>query len=928
LNFVAELSGAPAQGVVEAKILGGVDGPSAGVAALDGLLGQRLSVGGKVATLPNGGFAIDKLEAKGDHLLLTVDGGATQAAADVTASIALPDLKRADARVAGRADIQAKLTGSLAKPVANFVVNLKDASANGRPIPKLALTAETHDLTGALSARADLDGVIDNKKATGHVSAARAGAGWKVDDVDVAIGRASVKGNVALSGAGVASGRLVVSAPDLDDFSALALQTLAGRLNADVTFEDAGGAQNAALLADATGIKAPGAAIDKASAKFSVRDLYRRPMFDGDVSVDGAHVGKETISKVRFNARPAGAGAAALDLALDARGYNLLGRATLTQGERMRLDLAQFSAQRGDKKIALASPATVTLGKGAVELKGLSVALGSGRLNIDGTVGDRLDLTARASAVPLSVAALADPSLALEGTLDAEARFAGSKSAPAGDWKVKIAKAMAPQLRANGLPAVDASASGRLAGQRTSLDANIALGSSSKLKITGSAPLGAGDLALAIKGVVDAAVANTTLATNGQTVAGKANLDLRISGAATNPLIGGSITLSEGAFQDPLNGIALSKITGRIEGRGRDLDIASLTAQTKNGGQLAITGHVTVNPEAGMPGSIHIGAHHAQLADSDVVSSVGDLDVTLSGALAKSPKVSGKVTLASMDVNVPDRMPANLKPLPNGAHIDAKGFAAQMLALEMKAKANAAKHSSFDAALDLAISAPTRIFVRGRGIDAEFGGELKIVGTIQKPNVLGGFDLRRGKLQLLTQRIDLSRGKLTFLGGFMPQLDFTASTTAGDVTATIGIQGPASLPTFTFTSTPELPQDEVLSRLLFAKASGSLTPFQAVQLATALAQFSGAASGVDAFEKMRKALGVDSLDLDASGSSGPTIGASRYIMDGVNVGVKTGAKPEESAVSVGVDLTKGVRATGETRADGKTSLGIGMEWEY
>jgi len=928
LNFSAELSGAPAQGVVEAKLLGGVDGPSAGVEAFDGLLGQRLSLGGKVATLPGGGFAIDKLEAKGDHLRLLVDGRATQDAADVTATLALPDLKRADARLGGRGDVEAKLSGSLAKPDATFSANILGASVNGRSVPKLGLTGAAQDLTGALVAQLRLDGVVDGKKAVGRVDAARAGTGWKIDDLDVAIGRASVKGNVALAASGVASGRVVVSAPDLDDFSALALQSLAGRLNADVTLEEAGGGQNVALAAEASGIKAQGAQIDKASAKFSARDLLRRPMFDGDLSVDGAHVGAETISKLRVSARPAGAGAAALDLSVDARGYALLGRATLTHGERMRLDIAQFSARRGDKQIALASPAAVSFYRGVVDIKGLALALGSGRLELDGSVGERLDLTARARAVPLSVAALADPSLTLEGTLDAEARVTGTKSAPAGDWKVKLAKAMAPQLRANGLPAVDASASGRLAGQRTTLDADIALGAASKLKITGSAPLGAGALELAIKGVIDAALANTMLAANGQTAAGKANVDLRISGAANNPQIGGAVALADGAFNDPLNGFALSKISGRIEGRGRDLNIAALTAQTKNGGQLAITGHVTVNPEAGMPGSIHIGAQKAQLANSDVVSSIGDLDITIAGPLLKAPKVSGRVTLGSMDVSVPDRMPANLKPLPGGVHIDAKGFAAQMLALEKKAKAQAAKHSSFDAGLDLAISAPNRIFVRGRGIDAEFGGDLKVVGTVQKPNVIGGFDLRRGKLQLLTQRIDITRGKLTFIGGFMPELDFTASTTAGDVTATIGIQGPASLPGFAFSSTPELPQDEVLSRLLFAKASGSLTPFQAVQLATALAQFSGAATGVDAFEKMRKALGVDSLDLDAGGTGGPSIGASRYIMEGVNVGVKTGAKPEQSAVSVGVDLMKGVRAQGETRMDGKTSVGVGMEWEY
>ena len=115
---------------------------------------------------------------------------------------------------------------------------------------------------------------------------------------------------------------------------------------------------------------------------------------------------------------------------------------------------------------------------------------------------------------------------------------------------------------------------------------------------------------------------------------------------------------------------------------------------------------------------------------------------------------------------------------------------------------------------------------------------------------------------------------------------------------------------------------------MFAKASGSLTPFQAVQLAMALAQFSGVSAGADAFEKMRRALGVDSLDLDLGGANGPSVGVSRYIMNGVSVGVRTGTKPDQTSVNVGVDVFKNFRVQSETRVDGKTSVGVGVEWEY
>ncbi|PPD43906.1 MAG: hypothetical protein CTY15_08680 [Methylocystis sp.] len=928
LDLSADLSGRPFDGVLEATLNGSVASLGSGVAALDGLVGEKLTLAGKVATLAEGGVSFEKLALDGAHVSARVDGQATKEKADINAKIDLPELRYAGLPLTGRADITATMTGTLDKPDARIAATLQDASANGRPIPKLTLQGEAQDILGQLAALATLEGVVDRKPARGRLSLARAGAGWNLDEIDIAIGSATAKGALALDGGGLAKGRLVVAAPDLDDLSALALQKLGERLSADIALDAVGEGQNLAVDAQGAGVEAPGATVERLAAKFSARDLYRRPALDGDIALDNLRAGKETINKARLFARPAGDGAAALDLTLDARGFNIASHGVLTPGEKTRIDIAQLVAQRAGKKISLLQPAVVAFQRGAAEFRGVALGLGSGRLDIDGAAGERLDVTAKARGVPLSIASIVDPALGLDGTLEADARITGSKSAPDGDWRVKVTKATAPQLRANGLPAVDAAASGRLSGSRTTLDADIALGAASRLKLAGSAPLGEGALDLGVKGALDASLANAMLAANGQTVAGKASVDLRLAGPIANPVIGGGITLANGAFSDPLNGVNLEKINGRLEGRGHDLTINGFTAQTKNGGSIAVAGKIAVAPDAGMPGALHIVANNAQLANTDVVSSIGDLDLNISGPLARAPKIAGKVNIDSMDVSVPDRLPANLKPLPGSTHIDARGFAAQMLALEQKQKAKAARQSPFDATLDLALSAPSKIFVRGRGIDAEFGGNLKIGGTIKKPNVVGGFDLRRGKLQLLTQRIDITRGKLAFTGGLAPTLDFLAETRAAEITARIGVTGPAAAPNFAFSSSPEMPQDEVLSRLLFAKASGSLTPFQAVQLAAALAQFSGAATGVDAFEKMRKALGVDSLDLDAGGANGPTIGASRYIMDGVSVGVKTGSKPEQTSVNVGVDVTRGIRVQSETAVDGKTSLGVGVEYEY
>jgi translocation and assembly module TamB len=159
----------------------------------------------------------------------------------------------------------------------------------------------------------------------------------------------------------------------------------------------------------------------------------------------------------------------------------------------------------------------------------------------------------------------------------------------------------------------------------------------------------------------------------------------------------------------------------------------------------------------------------------------------------------------------------------------------------------------------------------------------------------------------------------------MPELDMTAQTTAGDITAYIAVTGPAAKPVFAFTSSPALPQDEILSRVLFQKPTGNLSAFQALQLANAVASLSG---GGDVFEKMRKNLGVDSLDVSSNSSGGPVVGARRAINDRLSVGVKSGSRPQDNGVTLDLDITRHLRLQGGMDASGGSTAGVGAQYEY
>ncbi len=448
-------------------------------------------------------------------------------------------------------------------------------------------------------------------------------------------------------------------------------------------------------------------------------------------------------------------------------------------------------------------------------------------------------------ALPLSLARIASPDLALSGTLDGEAQLHGSASRPEGRYALKVARLVAPQTRSAGLPPIEAEAKGTLSDGQASLDGRVSAGRGVALTLSGSLPVEpGGPLGLRAKGTLDAALANSLLSVGGQSVTGRVAVDGGVTGTLASPRAEGSATLSGGSFTDPLNGIRLTGIEGRVTGRGDSLVVDRLTAGTRNGGRLAVAGRVTLDPPGAspeLPGDGRAGRTRLQFADDGGGRA---RPVTLRAACADAE--DHRPGRRRVDRRGRARPSPRDRPAAAGVrHVNTPPELRARLAKRGAPKAAASSRgrkpaAPFDATLDVTVDAPSHIFVRGRGIDAELGGSLRVTGSSRDPRAVGEFAMRRGRFDLVGQRLDFDRGRLTFAGSLTtPDLDFSAQTKAGDVTARVAVSGPADAPQFALTSDPVLPQDEILSRLLFKKAAGGLSPFQALQLAQAVAQLSG-----------------------------------------------------------------------------------------
>ncbi|WP_134496670.1 translocation/assembly module TamB domain-containing protein [Microvirga pakistanensis] len=926
--LTARLAGNPRRSDIAATVDANLRDLSTGTPPLDGLLGRSVAANGILRRVP-GGFAFENFRIGGAHLDARADGRATQSAANLGLVITVDELRRVDPRITGgRADVTARLTGSLERPDVTATATLSDMRALDRSIPRLVLQLDGKDVTGALDAALTLDGQVGAKPATGTVHLARpAEGGWLLDRLDVAVGSVSMTGNLRIGSDQLAQGRVSLSGSNLDDLSPLLLTRLDGSVNAEIVLGAQNGRQDASVVANGSRVAVAGVTVRDFDVRVAVTDLYRRPVIDGTARADTLSAAGQTFRTVNLTAQGT-PDASTVTASAVGQGFDLNAQARVVPGDATRIELASFTARRGNRRLALAQPAAISLRSGTATITGLVIAADQGRVGVSGTVGERLDLSVDIRNLPLQIADIVVPNLGLVGTVNGSATVRGEASDPNGSYDLRATGLATPETRQAGLPPLTVAAQGRIAEQRATIDADVAAGRFGTVRLAGSVPLDAADdLALRVSGRTDLAVANSFLSARGQRLTGGATLDLTIAGTMADPQIRGAVTLAGGSFVDSLQGIQLNDLGGRLTAAGQTLTIESLSARTRNGGSLTARGRVTIDPAAGLPADIRIAGSRAQLVSNETVDATADLDLAISGPLMSRPRVAGRVNIVTMNVSVPDRLPTTLRPLPGTRHVQPTPTAAARLALARKQQGAGSRGAPFSADLDLVLTAQNRIFVRGRGINAELGGDLRLQGTSRDPVAIGAFELRRGRLDLIGRRIDFVRGRLDFTGDLTPSLDFLAETQAGDVTARIAVTGPASQPEFAFSSSPDLPQDEVLSRVLFQRPSGGLSAGQALQLAQTVAQLSGGA-GTDAFESLRRSLGVDSLDITVDASGGPAVGVSRYISDNVRVGVRAGARPEESGVTVDVDLTRRLKAQGAVDAEGGTSVGLGFELEY
>ena len=390
-----------------------------------------------------------------------------------------------------------------------------------------------------------------------------------------------------------------------------------------------------------------------------------------------------------------------------------------------------------------------------------------------------------------------------------------------------------------------------------------------------------------------------------------------IGGRLVDPAIRGSLRTQNARLESAVTGMVIDQLNSEARFAGPRLVFSKIEGRTSGGGAVSGSGTVTFG-EGRTALDLSFNAARALLLNRDDIAArvTGPLQIrsdgrngTISGTLALN---GGRFTLgqASAAAGVP-RLQVRHTGLDPGDVIDAADLHPWRLRLNV---------------------AGGDLEVRGLGINSRWRTDVDIGGTADAPRFTGRADLIRGNYDFAGRNFRLSQGIIRFRGESPPDplLDIRAEAQVQGLDASVRVGGTGLRPEITFASIPALPQDELLSRLLFGTSITNLSAPEALQLATAVAALQSGEGSLDPINAVRRAIGLDRLRIlpaDVAAGQGTAISAGKYVGRRLFVEVITDGHGY-SATRVEYQMTRWLSLLSSISTIGRTSANVRVSRDY
>lgn len=401
------------------------------------------------------------------------------------------------------------------------------------------------------------------------------------------------------------------------------------------------------------------------------------------------------------------------------------------------------------------------------------------------------------------------------------------------------------------------------------------------------------------------------LAGGERSLSGQVNARATLAGSLAEPRLNGRLDLAEGAFRDSATGVQLKNIT--LASRFDDAIGVVELFRAVDGSGGSVTGDGRIGLTEGSGSSFQLLLNQFRIIDNDIAKAKASGPLTVTRGADGNIKLSGQMDIdeARIEANPPGstgivRMDVIEINKPGGD--------------VPEAEQNRQRGLQFG--LDIALRSPNGdVRVVGRGLNVEMTVDARVTGTISRPVLSGTARVVRGDYDFAGKRFVFDERGTVSLSTNPEQIRLNLTATREDpaLTATIRVTGTAARPEIELTSTPALPQDEILSQVLFGRSASQLSAFEAAQLASGVAALAGG-GGFDVIGNLRELAGLDRLSFGGEASS-LTVAGGRYIGDNVYLEIIGGGE-SGGAVNVEWQVRRNLTISSKVGGQGDASLSI------
>jgi len=407
------------------------------------------------------------------------------------------------------------------------------------------------------------------------------------------------------------------------------------------------------------------------------------------------------------------------------------------------------------------------------------------------------------------------------------------------------------------------------------------------------------------------------------------------SGRVSNPQLVGIVRADNLTYTNELYGTRITNLAAEGRFSGSELQIVQLTGRAGEG-TLRATGTIGLARSANYPLSVDVVLNDARLARSDDLTAAATGTLAIRNTAAEPALIRGNLQLGEIRYQIIRQGAAQL---PQLSGVRRKGEPI-LRPGDLRRQGQAQAQATGSAMpgiwrLDLNLTADNRVFVSGMGLESEWAARLHVTGTTARPILADDsrITLVRGTLGLAGRRFLLDeRSQITFPreGVLDPELQIYATADIEGVDVTINIEGSSSNPRISFASTSGLPQDELVSRILFGSSVTEISAIQAIQLAASLNSLRGGSGGLDPLGALRNATGIDRLRIlgeDDTTGRGTALAAGFYLSDDIYIEIITDASGF-TATQLEISLSRSLSLLSQFGTTSGTNVNLRYSRDY